>query len=156
MSYIPDTSAFVVLKHFYPTTFASLWSQLDALAAVGTICSVREVYNELHSYNDVDSIHEWADSHKTIFARPSNAELLIVQRILAIPHFSSMISRKAILRGTPVADPFVVAAAMAKKATVVTQEKDKPNSSKLPNVCAHFEVPCINLETFMKQQEWTF
>ena len=156
MTYVFDTSAFIVLKNFYPATFATLWNQIDALVANGTIISVREVFNELHNYNDADFIQDWAKQHKTVFDKPSNAELLVVQQILAIPHFQLLISNKAILKGTPVADPFVVAAAKIKGATVVTQEGLKPNAAKIPNVCEEFEVPCIDLQTFMTQQGWSF
>lgn len=53
-------------------------------------------------------------------------------------------------------DPFVVAAGKVKDATVVTQEGLKPNAAKVPNVCEHFNVPCLNLEEFMAQQGWAF
>lgn len=157
MIYVFDTGAFIVLKNYYPTTFTTLWGRIDKLAANGTIVSVREVFNELHNYNDVDFIQDWAKQHKAIFAKPSNDELLVVQQILAIPHFQTLIGNKAILKGTPVADPFIVAAGkVIKDATVVTQEGLKQNAAKVPNVCEHFKVPCINLETFMAQQGWTF
>ncbi|MEO8007786.1 MAG: PIN domain-containing protein [Betaproteobacteria bacterium] len=156
MTYVFDTSAFIVLKNFYPATFATLWSRIDALVANGSIASVQEVFNELHNYNDADFIQDWAKQHKVVFAKPSNAELLVVQKILAIPHFQVLIGNKAILKGTPVADPFVVAAAKIKGATVVTQEGLKPNAAKIPNVCEEFEVPCIDLQTFMTQQGWSF
>jgi hypothetical protein len=38
----------------------------------------------------------------------------------------------------------------------VTEEKLKPNAAKIPNVCAHFQIPCINLERFMRDQNWSF
>ena len=156
MTYVFDTGPFIVLKNYYPGTFTTLWNRIDLLAGKGTIVSVREVFNELHNYNDVDFIQDWAKQHKAIFDKPSNDELLIVRQILAVPHFQALISSKAILKGTPIADPFVVAAGKVKNATVVTQEVLKPNAAKMPNVCAHFHVPCINLETFMAQQGWTF
>ncbi len=156
MIYVFDTSAFIVLKNFYPATFATLWNQIDSLVANGTIVSVREVFNELHNYNDADFIQDWAKQNKSVFAKPSNAELLVVQQILANPHFQVLISNKAILKGTPVADPFVVAAAKIKGATVVTQEGMKPNAAKIPNVCQKFGVLCIDLEIFMKHQDWNF
>ena len=43
-----------------------------------------------------------------------------------------------------------------KGGTVVTEEKLKPNAAKFPNVCAHFQVPCINLEIFMQTMGWSF
>ena len=156
MTYVFDTGPFIVLKNYYPGTFTTLWNRIDLLAGKGTIVSVREVFNELHNYNDDDFIQDWAKQHKAIFDKPSNDELMIVRQILAVPHFQALISSKAILKGTPIADPFVVAAGKVKNATVVTQEVLKPNAAKMPNVCAHFDVPCINLETFMAQQGWTF
>jgi hypothetical protein len=156
MIYILDTSAFIVLNHFYPKTFATLWKEMDALVANRTIRSVKEVYNELFYCYKSEFINDWANKHKKIFYKPSNDELNVVKQILAIPNFQSIIGSKAILKGTPVADPFIVAAGVVIQATVVTQEKNKPNSSKLPTVCAHFKVSCINLEDFMKQQGWSF
>lgn len=156
MNYVFDTGAFIVLKSYYPGTFTTLWGRIDKLAGNGTIVSVREVFNELHNYNDVDFIQDWANLHKSVFAKPSNEELLVVQQILANPHFQTLISAKAILKGSPVADPFVVAAGKIKNATVVTQESLKPNAAKVPNVCHSLKVSCINLETFMTQQGWKF
>jgi len=156
MKYIFDTGAFIVLKNYYPSAFSSLWHRLDTSAVDGTMVSVREVYNELHNYNDVDFIQDWAKYRKSIFEKPTNEELLVVQEILAIPHFQVLISTKAILKGSPVADPFVVAAGKVKEATVVTQEIYKKNAAKVPNVCAKFDVPCINLEKYMEQRGWKF
>ncbi len=156
MKYVFDTSTFIVLKNFYPSTFPSLWKGIDELAGNGTILSVREVFKELHNFNDADFIQDWARQHKAVYAIPTREELLVVQELLAVPHFQVMISNRAMLKGTPVADPFVVAAGKVKSATVVTQELYKPNAAKMPNVCKHFNVQCINLESFMAQQGWTF
>lgn len=156
MIYVFDTSAFITLKNFYPSTFPSLWTGLDKLIAAGQLVSVREVLNELDDYNDADFIQNWAKQNKKIFAVPSGQEQGLVQQILAVPHFQALIGSKAILKGTPVADPFVIAAAWAKDGTVVTQEHLKPNAAKIPNVCAHFKVKCIDLETFMSNQGWSF
>ncbi len=156
MKYVFDTGAFIVLKNYYPSTFSSLWNKLDTLAGNGTIVSVREVFNELHNYNEVDFIQDWAKQNKSVFEKPANEELIVVQQILAISHFQALISAKAILKGSPVADPFVVAAGKAKEAIVVTQESYKDNAAKVPNVCKKFKVPCINLEEFMEQQGWKF
>ncbi|MEW6723555.1 MAG: PIN domain-containing protein [Bacillota bacterium] len=156
MSYVFDTGPFIVLKHYYPSTFQTLWTQLDSMATSGALGSVLEVFNELLNYNDSNFIQDWAKRHKRIFAKPSNDELLVVQQILAVPHFQTLISTEALLRGKPIADPFVLAAGKVKGAIVVTQERFKPNAAKVPNVCEHFGVPWINLEQFMAQQGWAF
>ena len=156
MIYVFDTNSLSVFNNYYPATFPKLWERLDMLADEGTITSVSEVLRELENDNRSTFIQQWAKNHKSVFAKPSNEELLVVQQILAIPHFQVLISNKAILKGTPVADPFVVAAAKVKGATVVTEEALKPNAAKIPNVCGHFGVKCIDLEIFMSDEGWTF
>lgn len=156
MIFVLDTSAFIVLKHFYPSTFRTLWAKLDTLAADGTLVSVREVFMEIQNYNEEHFVQEWAKQNRKIFAIPSNDELLFVREILSIPHFQALIDRKSQLKGTPVADPFVIAAAKVKGGAVVTQEKEKPNAAKIPNVCKLFGIPYMDLETFMEKQDWTF
>lgn len=156
MTFVFDSSSLIVLKNYYPGTFRSLWSEFDALAADGTVFSVREVLNELEQFGTSDFVKEWAKRNRRFFRSPVGPELLQVQRILAIPHFQTLIGGRAMLRGTPVADPFVVAAAMVNDATVVTEEALKPNAAKIPNVCEHFSVPCINLQQFMAGRSWQF
>jgi hypothetical protein len=154
--YVLDTSAFRVLRNFYPAAFPTLWARLEVLVQDGTLISVAEVLNELHTFNDSETLEAWCKKHKSIFAKPTNDELLVVQRIMAVPHFRPVVSQKALLKGTPVADPFVIAAAKVKGGMVVTQEKVKPNAAKIPNICEHFGVPYMDMEAFMKQQGWTF
>lgn len=156
MVFVLDSNSFSVLKNYYPSSFPSLWAEINALAANGTLVSVREVFNELQNDNRVAFVHEWATQNRSIFAVPSDEELEAVARILAIPHFQAVISAKALLKGTPVADPFVVASAIVRGGTVITEEAVKPNASKIPNICEHFQVPCHNLEWFMEQQGWAF
>ncbi|MGQ0444878.1 MAG: PIN domain-containing protein [Beijerinckiaceae bacterium] len=115
MIYVFDTSAFITLKNFYPSAFRSLWAGMEKLIDAGELISVREVFNELGNYNDADFIQQWAKDHRAIFATPVQDELLLVQQVLAVPHFQSLIGSKALLKGTPVADPFVIASAMVRK-----------------------------------------
>lgn len=156
MIYVFDTSSLIILKHYYPGRFGTLWSGLEMLVDAGNIISTREVFNELQAYNDVDFIQVWAKKKKRIFMTPGNNELNFVARIFSVKHFHTLIGTAELLKGKPVADPFVIAAAQVKNGTVVTQEKAKPNSAKMPIVCHHFRVPCINLEGFMSEQNWTF
>jgi len=65
-------------------------------------------------------------------------------------------NQKKLLTGGPFADPFIIAKAYVEHGTVVTQEKHMPNAAKIPNICANFHIPCINLQTFLKQNNWSF
>jgi hypothetical protein len=156
MIYVFDTSAFRVLNNFYPSRFPSLWTGVADLIAAGRLVSVREVLNELNQYLEDDFLKDWARNNRHIFVAPTNDELTFVAKIFSVQHFRTLISQKSILKGTPVADPFVIAVARVKRACVVTQEAKKPNAAKIPNICEHFGIDYTNLEGFMKKEDWAF
>ncbi|CAH1070375.1 PIN domain-containing protein [Candidatus Nitrotoga sp. 1052] len=156
MIYVFDTSSIRSLQHFYPSVFKTIWDGLDSLVHQKNIISTREVWNELERQNVSADVLAWAKQNKQIFTTPNTAELQFVAQIFQTKHFQSLIGEQQRLKGTPVADPFVIACAKIKGATVVTEEQQKPNAAKIPNVCEYFNVPCIDLERFMQQQGWTF
>jgi hypothetical protein len=154
--YVFDNASISRLKHYFPGVFTSVWKGLDEMVATGQLISTREVFNELQNGVPDKHVDSWVKVNKAIFRTPSPDELAKVSEILCIKHFQSLIGEKQRLTGTPVADPFVVAAAIVANATVVTEELAKPNAAKVPNVCNHFGVPHMNLEGFMAAQGWTF
>ena len=156
MIYVFDTSSIRSLQHFYPSVFKTIWDGLDGLIQKQNLISTREVWNEIERQNISADVLAWAKQNKQIFTTPNATELQFVAQIFQNKHFQSLIGEQQRLKGTPVADPFVIACAKIKGGTVVTEEQIKPNAAKIPNVCAHFNVPCINLEGFMQQQGWTF
>lgn len=165
MTYVFDTSSLRSLQHFYPSVFKSIWDELDALAGRSEMISTREVFNELERQAVSEEVLQWAKAHKALFATPTGPELQFVAEIFKIKHFQGLIGAQQRLKGTPVADPFVIACARINKATVVTEEgwqhggkplTMKPNAAKIPNVCDHFKIPCVDLEAFMHQQGWAF
>jgi len=83
-------------------------------------------------------------------------EAAFVSKIFSVPHFAQLISAKAQMTGQPVADPFLIAAAHECGGTVVTQERLKPNAAKIPNVCQHFGISCMNFEGFLKAEGYSF
>lgn len=120
MSYVFDTSSIRSLQHFYPRVFKSIWDGLDDLVTRQELISTREVYNERQAVSD--EVLKWAKNHKVMFSTPTGAELLFVSQIFKIKHFQGLIGAQQRLKGTPVADPFVIACARIKQATVVTEE----------------------------------
>ncbi len=155
--YVFDNSSLSNLKHFFPEIFKSVWVGLDQLVDSGQLISTKEVWRELQNGNPSGHVNDWLKDRKHIFTTPNNEELKFVAEIFRVGHFQSLIGEKQRLKGTPVADPFVVSAAkVRKKGVVVTDEARKKNAAKIPNVCDHFKVPCINLREFMQHQNWTF
>lgn len=156
MIYVFDTSSLSKLKHFYPAVFKSIWTGLDDLVNCQRVISTREVWNEMQRGSADRHTNDWLSQRKHIFTTPTAAELQFVAEIFRIPHFQGLIGEQQRLKGTPVADPFVIACAKIRNGTVVTEEQLKPNAAKIPNVCKHFDIPCIDLEEFMQQQGWSF
>lgn len=160
MIYVFDSDTLINLfRHYYADRFPSLWENFDALVLEHRIISVREVKNELVGYSDRLSV--WVKDHGEIFLTPTVDELAFVTEIFKVPHFQMLIRKKEQLQGKPVADPFVIAKAQALEGTleggcVVTQEVKKPNAARIPNICGHFGILCLNLEAFMANEKWRF
>lgn len=159
MKYVFDSSSLIDLFwHYYPERFPTLWKQFHALVSARELVSVREVFNEIGSRKTrEDTLAIWAKEQKNILFLESRVkELQFISEIFQVRHFQAMIREQARLQGKPVADPFVIARAEISGACVVTQEKKTKNAAKIPNVCDHFGIPCINLEGFMEEENWTF
>ncbi|WP_112750524.1 PIN domain-containing protein [Burkholderia cenocepacia] len=165
MIYVFDTSSIRSLQHFYPRVFRSIWQGIEKLVGQRRLISTREVLNEIERQAVSADVLTWVKGNRSLFTTPSADELRFVASILQIKHFQALIGQQQRLKGTPVADPFVIACAKVCLGTVVTEEGwlhagdglvPKPHAEKIPNVCAHFEIPCIDLEEFMHQQDWQF
>jgi hypothetical protein len=155
MIYVFDSNSFSEMSPYFPDIFPAFWTKFETAVANGEISSTREVLLELND-GPQNHIFEWCNTNKSIFETPNNVEMEFVSRIFSIQHFRQLISNKSILRGTPVADPFVIARAASLSGTVVSEESYKPNAAKIPNVCEHFGIRCIKLGEFLREKRWTF
>ena len=156
MSYVFDNSPLSVLfKNFYRTTFKSLWQRFDELVADGSVTSTREVLREIED-GATESLRNWAALQPQLFTTPTALEGAFVTQIYGVAHFQQNIELQKILKGGKNADPFVIAKAHVEGRTVVTMELLKPNGTKIPNICQHFDVPCLTLQGFMEAEGWTF
>jgi len=156
MIYVFDSSPLIDLfRYYYLDRFPSLWENFDALVLERRIISVREVRKELEGHGD--RLSDWVKDHREFFLTPTADELNFVAEIFKVTHFQALVRKKEQLQGKPVADPFVIAKAkIQEEGCVVTQEVKKPNAAKIPNVCEHFGIPCLNLEAFMENEKWRF
>lgn len=153
MIYCIDTSGLMdAWCRFYPpASFPGLWTKLDELIRAERLISCDEVLNELD--RKADDLNEWAKSRKDIFLPLSHNVQNATTSILGL--FPTMVDART---GKSMADPFVVAVAQVRSATVVTGEKptgsrDRP---KIPDVCAHFGIPCIDMLTLIAREGWKF
>ena len=151
--YCFDTSSFVeAYRRNYPwDVFPSLWGRMEDLIDKGKLVVPREVFEELKAPKD--ALLEWmkARDHVVVELDLDQQEAL---RTLQghLPGFIDPESTKN------VADPFVIALAAARSATVVTEEKPRRNSGpfKIPDGCQAMGVRCICLLEFMRDQELKF
>ena len=155
MIYIFDSNVLINLfKNFYKSVFVSLWQIFDTYIINEKITSVREVFNEIEERDD--QLSKWAKQNRKIFTQPSIEELAFIKEIFKVTHSQNLIRTEERLKGKPVADPFVISKAKIINGCVVSDEKIKENAAKIPNICEHFNVPYLNLEEFMKKENWTF
>ncbi len=155
--YVFDTSSLRILRNYYPTRFVRLWQSVEDAIASGLVISTKECRLELLGQLHEEWFVKWIrKSTPQLFPASTPAETAFVAKIFTVPHFQSLVGEKQRLQGKPVADPFVIAAAARRQWTVVTQEQLKPNAAKIPNVCKHFGIKCIDLEGFMQENDWTF
>ena len=155
MRYVFDSGPLIwMFKYYYPERFPSLWRKFDRLVEDEQIISVKEVSRELDGQDDL--LSQWVKDKKSFFQPPATNEFQIVTEIFQIPHFQTLIRKQERLLGKPVADPFVIAKAQVIGGCVITTEKYKKNAAQIPNVCEHFNIPCMDLEWFMKEEDWTF
>jgi hypothetical protein len=155
MIYVFDTNSFSEMSPYFPDVFPAFWAKFEEAAAEEKITSTREVLRELNE-GPQNHILDWCNNNKKLFTTPDQSELLFVQRIFAIPQFQQLIGQKQLLRGTPVADPFIIARAAAVGGSVVSEESPRPSKLNIPAVCQHFNIPCMKLGDFMRAKRWSF
>lgn len=155
MIYVIDTSVISALhRNYYRKRFPSLWKRFDAMVAEGQFTSTREAHRELE--DGLPYALGWAKANEQLFPAPTADEARFVVAIYGVKHFQGNIETQKLLKGGKNADPFLIARANCCKGTVLTMEQLKPNAAKIPNICDHFKVPCVDLERFMEIESWTF
>lgn len=157
MIYVFDNSSLSnILNHYYQDRFPSFWEKFDTIVQNGSIISVREVHNELTGKFEDDKIERLKKQNDNFFRDLTPEELSFITQIYSVKHFQQNLDKKKILSGGFFADPFVIAKAWKEKGTVVTEEDNKPNAARIPNICDHFDIPCLKLEGFLTNENWKF
>jgi len=55
------------------------------------------------------------------------------------------------------ADPFIIALALSRNCTVVTNERGGTSDNpKIPYVCEYYGVKCLSLIDFFREQKWEY
>ncbi|MGA9407008.1 MAG: PIN domain-containing protein [Bacteroidota bacterium] len=157
MNYVFDSNSLSnILNHYYPDRFPSFWEKFDAMIQSGNIISVREVRFELTLKFSDTTIERLLNKNKNLFPAPTPDELGFITQIYSVTHFQQNLDRKKLLQGGYFADPLVIAKAWKEGGSVVTEEEFREHAAKIPNICHYFNIPCENLEGFLKKEDWRF
>jgi len=125
--YCIDSSALIAgyNEAYPPAVFPSLWKEIERLAESGTLICPDEVLLELE--RGTDELKDWARSQKSLFY-PMDEE---VQKIISKQIFADHADWFDQNRTTPWADPVVIALALLKNGTVVSEETWSSSPSKV-------------------------
>jgi hypothetical protein len=154
--YIFDTNVFYALGVVYKSAFPKLWQRIEELVESGDLVSVKEVRREIESNCPYPQITEWVASHKSIFKKPSPEEEIVVADLLKNPKYRLFVKKNNIVKGLPVADPFIIAAGKFSKGIVVTMESSTVGGAKIPAACDELHIKYINLEEFYARENLVF
>jgi hypothetical protein len=149
-----DTSALIDgLERYYPANiFDGLWQAVDSLISDGRFFASTEVWEEIKKKDE--SVKKWAEPRRSdVFIDTDATTTKEVQKILdKFPRLVMSGGRRNR------ADPFVVAVASLRKATVVTGEGSDGtmNKPKIPFVCQQLNIPCVTFTEFISAEDWKF
>ncbi len=146
--YCIDTSALIHMSIVYPRdVFPSPWEDLEMLKRNARLVAPPQVLEELRPKND--ALLEWAKANRDMF-EATEEEIRLAADI--VHKFSRLVDTE---RETEQADPFVIALAITNGCSVVTEEKGE-SERKIPGVCAHYQVECLSLLEFFREQDWVY
>ena len=129
------------------------WVLVDELVAEGRISCPMRVYDEL--LDGQDDLEAWAQERREsgLFLEPEAAVQETFAQIAGYVQ-ASYPNTNATQRFLGRADPWVIAHAIVEGSAVVTMEiAVQPNVQKvkIPNVCSHFNAPCVNTYQMLRE-----
>lgn len=154
-----DTSVYITAKQgpYRFNVFGVFWAFLSEQLDAGTIRSPKLVYQEIVSNEQShDDLAIWAKSRRgnglcvSPSAKVQDALRKIGDYVASKPRYPQP-QKARFLSG---ADPWLIAHALVDGGVVVTLETDlKPESQKvrIPDVCTHFGVRCINTSDMLEE-----
>ena len=129
------------------------WAIIDELMGNGRISCPIRVYDEL--LEGQDDLAAWAQARRTsgLFVEPDIPVQEAFREVIGyvMQRYPDNQARRRFLDR---ADPWVIAHAIAQGGTVVSLEGRDPDVSrqvKIPNVCDHFNVPCVNTYQMLRE-----
>lgn len=152
MLYSIDTSALLDAwaRWYPPDLFPTVWDSIARVVDAQCVVATDEVLNELEK--KADDCHEWAKAQPKMFLPLDAAIQISAAEILA--EFPKLVDERT---GKSMGDPFVIAVARVHSLAVVTGEKGGTRERpKIPNVCDHYDIRCIDVVEMMRELQFKF
>jgi len=173
-SYCFDSGAFLYMARnrypFYPRdVFPQLWEKVETLVENEQLFICQEAFEEMSggqstsvaNKSNEDKLISWMEEMKSknaSFVRKTNEN---IQR--CAEKISSDYPMLIDQNRPKDADPYIIAHAQISNAVVVTQEllPKKPTANpkfmgKIPDVCKHLNIECVDLVDFMRKEKMVF
>lgn len=151
--YSMDTSGFLDgwVRYYPPEHFPKLWVNVEQLIADGRLVASEEVAADLKVH--ADDVYRWVRRQGSNLLVPTpgavwNAATAIGNAHVGLVHQTTSQSRS---------DPFVIAVAQLRGATVVTGERGGSAAHpKIPFVCAQMKIPVCSFSQLIRDEGWVF
>ena len=161
MVYVLDSSALIhAYRHDFPPDSdpGDFWEWLDAIAAQGEIIIPEMVFEEVK--RRTDGLYEFLTNLENVEKTPSADALPYMNEVLEA--YSNDPTDTDIEGLDLIADPYLIAHALALDAVVITDEVPRPNATvprnkQIPDICAALGVTCIRYPRFLWEvrANWT-
>ena len=154
--YSMDTSAlFAAFNERYPIeNFPAFWLNIEELIKNDRLKMSELAFEEAMKDSKVK---QWCDQKGLKSYLQSEIDEAVQNKVRKIlSQFPKLLDTR---KGKSGADPWVIALAMIiQNCTVVTEEGTDGTEKrpKIPNVCAHFGVECIQVVELIKRENWIF
>ncbi|CAN5237908.1 DUF4411 family protein [soil metagenome] len=152
MKYSLDSDAAINAWRDYPIeNFPKIWDWIEQMGKNGVAGMSEVVFQELEKGGD--ECFDWFKQRKEHFVYPNDEE---VQRELE--RLVNSYNNFGIITGKNEGDPFVVALAIVKDCTVVTNESmsNNMNGPKVPDVCRAEGIQWIKFVDVIRREGVTF
>ena len=123
--------------------FKPLWEKIKFMLDNGEIFFPKVIYDEFLKGTHI--FNKYIDKDRHVIY-PDEEQQKSLSRILK--EFPSWINSNSTKN---MGDPWLIALAMQKDLTVVTNEKFDMNRLKIPKVCEFFQIRCINSDEFLRE-----
>lgn len=154
--YSLDTSALIAAFHErYPIqNFPSLWRKIEELIKTDRLKMSEVVFEE--AVRDAD-IKQWCDTNELKSYLQVPIDEAVQEKVSEVlSGFPRLLNNQ---KGKSGADPWVIAMALKfENCWVVTEEglSASEKKPKIPDVCAHFNLPCLKVVDLIKAESWIF